>query len=70
MQPRPFYRWKTFWLGMLFFPALVWTEWESFTGETRLAAAVVTFVCVLFFLWLCCLAWKWSRQKRADVSRP
>jgi hypothetical protein len=29
MHPRPIYRWKTFWFGVLFFTFLGWASWHS-----------------------------------------
>ena len=29
MHPRPLYRWKSFWFGVLFFAFLGWASWDS-----------------------------------------
>lgn len=35
-SPRPFYRWKTFWLGLLTLTFLSWAWWDSFQRAVSL----------------------------------
>ena len=37
MHPRPFYRWKSFWFGVLFLAFLGWSSWDSRRNATTLS---------------------------------
>ncbi|MCW1926297.1 hypothetical protein OKA05_27330 [Luteolibacter arcticus] len=36
MPPRPFYRWKSFWLGVMWLAFLCWSGWRSSLGTSSI----------------------------------
>src|SRR5262245_27413024 len=80
MKPHPFYRWKSFWLGLFVACFLAWAWWDSHKHQTYVVWSGAHYTCYLgrrdgFTLfadvpWGISLGWRFNRFAIGNLRVP